>query len=141
MAAEKTTTPTFTPGPWSIAPYAHGDETVNVVANYEEINEPGCRVQRGDWIAELDAGLDFDSDDDAALDRMYANAHLIAAAPDLYEALRDMREAVAAMLRVIAMHPGTIAEEFGEEIQRAGVAVGFGTRAQHAIAKAEGREP
>lgn len=125
MAAEKTTTPTFTPGPWEICTDRVPAGKVDFVV-VESFAYDAIEIVR---------------DAEGHNDNPLGTAHLIAAAPDLYEALKDMREAVAAMLRVIAMHPGTIAEEFGEEIQRAGVAVGFGTRAQHAIAKAEGREP
>ena len=67
-----------------------------------------------------------------------ANALLIAAAPDLLAALKDMRDALAAMMRVVAMHKGAIAEEFGQEIDRLGIRRGFGVRAQNAIARAEG---
>ena len=71
-------------------------------------------------------------------DTLEANARLIATAPDLLAALKDMRDALAAMMRVVAMHEGAIAEEFGQEIDRLGIRRGFGVRAQDAIARAEG---
>jgi len=57
----------------------------------------------------------------------------------LVAALKGMRDTMAAMLRVVAMHESCIAQEFGAEIARIGIAKGFGVRADAAIAKAEGR--
>jgi hypothetical protein len=70
-----------TPGPWSVAPYPEGAELLEVVADYSEL--PGGR-KSAHWIAELDAGgIDDDRETNAA------NARLIAAAPELLEALKD----------------------------------------------------
>lgn len=73
-----------TPGPWGVAPFVYGDEVVNIVKDYKQV--PGGASAH--WIAELDASLDFDSDREAALDEMYDNARLIAAAPELLAACK-----------------------------------------------------
>lgn len=66
-----------------------------------------------------------------------ANSDLIAAAPDLLNALKQMREACAAAMRVIVAVDGAT-ERFADELERAGIPDGFGKRAGDAIAKAEG---
>jgi len=76
-----------------------------------------------------------------------ANARLIAAAPDLYASVRELREAVAAAMRVVAdldtMHLlGASAEarqqRFADELKIAGVANGFGKRADDLLARING---
>ena len=67
-----------------------------------------------------------------------ANARLIAAAPDLYEALKEMRNACAAAMRVIATDALAVTE-WEAELRRIGVTDGFGVRANAALAKAEGQ--
>jgi hypothetical protein len=44
------------------------------------------------WIAELEVQLDYDSDVDAQLKQHEANAHLIAAAPELLAALKALMD-------------------------------------------------
>lgn len=74
-------------------------------------------------------------------DESRANASLIAAAPGLLAALREMQSACACAMRVIAKHDpdDSMTLEFIEELKRANVANGVGVRADAAIAKAEGR--
>lgn len=66
-----------------------------------------------------------------------ANAHLIAAAPELLASCKELREALAAAMRAIATCNG--ADAFISEIKSAGVPNGVGVRADAIIAKAEGR--
>jgi hypothetical protein len=77
-----------------------------------------------------------------------ANAHLIAAAPDLLVSLKELRDAMAAAMRVIAdidagkfvgLPDDTKYQRLIDECAVAGVVNGFGKRADAAIAKAEGR--
>lgn len=83
-----------TPGPWLVAPYCVGDELIEVVADYEEL--PGG-TKRAHWIAQCDAGCDFDGDREEALERNAANARLIATAPDLIDSLKEMVEAYSGL--------------------------------------------
>jgi hypothetical protein len=117
-----------TPGPWELAPFSDGDEIVNVVKGYKRIPN-GASAH---WIAELDAALDLDSDKDAQLDEMYANARLIAAAPDLLAALRDTIAACAVAMRDVEAcgRVGSAVRLWVEQRAEQGRAV---------IAKAEGR--
>lgn len=61
----------FTPGPWMVSDEVHGkgEGIVHIKAKYEEIAVSWRNAINGDY------------------DEFLANAHLIAAAPDLYEAL------------------------------------------------------
>lgn len=90
-----------TKGPWEVAPCSSDDEVRNVVSEYKRV-EGGAQAN---WIAELDASLDFDSDIEGELERLQADAEFIAHArqdiPDLLDALAraqqeivDLREAV-----------------------------------------------
>jgi len=63
-----------------------------------------------------------------------ANAHLMAAAPEMLEALMELREACAACFRIIAQEPG-LATKLDEEFQRIGLNPGFGVRAQDVVRK------
>ncbi len=63
--------PKFTPGPWIIDPVRAGDKEIF-------INQPGDSWKR------LEATV---SRDDCDSKMALANAHLIAAAPDMYDAL------------------------------------------------------
>lgn len=67
------------------------------------------------------------------------NRNLIEAAPALLESCKELREAAAAMMRVLSRHP-QLADDLQAELSAtSGVSDGFGVRAQHAIARAEGR--
>lgn len=75
----------FTPGPWKVD--EHHDGEIEIVG----VNMP--RHQRfgviGEWaLAKVGDDCMWDNPNAEARDR--ANAHLIAAAPDLYEALGDV---------------------------------------------------
>lgn len=66
-----------------------------------------------------------------------ANAKLVAAAPDLLIACKEMREVSAHMMRFIADNVSTEAMmRFADSMENAAFA-GFGVRAQDAILKAE----
>lgn len=88
-------------------------------------------------------------DDTTADGSGYANARLIAAAPDLLAALRECLEVTAAAMRVITqIDIGTLVgapaetrnQAFVDEVKVIGITNGFGVRAKAAIAKAEGAE-
>jgi hypothetical protein len=68
-------------------------------------------------------------------DEAMANAHLVAAAPDLYEALKETLEAAKVAARFIAERGLTSA--FLNQTTH--IRNGFGVRAQQAIAKVEGK--
>lgn len=61
----------FTPGPWSIGPIGYDDEGL--------INDHGGIIASADWHGGSDCRLAIPNS---------ADAHLIAAAPDMYEALK-----------------------------------------------------
>ena len=105
-----------TPGPWALAPYSDCDEVINVVAGYKDI---GGGQSQAHWIAECEAGVDFGDDAEAIIATNEANARLIAAAPDLLAALKDIIEGVDECW--MFDNPGSV------------------DRAQAAIDKAEGR--
>lgn len=89
MSDQGTQTPNFTPGPWTIAPCSDTDETRDIVSEYEQHADG---IKQANWIAELDAQIDSDSDAEAQMATLDANAHLIAAAPDLYAALKALAD-------------------------------------------------
>jgi len=65
-----------------------------------------------------------------------ANAALISSAPELYQYLAEMREALAAAFRVIAQVPN-LSLKLEAEFKHIGLKDGIGVRAQNALAKAE----
>lgn len=65
-----------------------------------------------------------------------AHQRLIAAAPDLLAACKELREALAGAMRVL--HNELLDEVFVEEMAALGIRNGIGVRAEHAIRKAEG---
>jgi hypothetical protein len=83
----------FTPGPWRADVGA--DDTQIVVPREKHIR---LGVE-GEWtLARLDHfEWDFDEDEIARCE-LKANAHLIAASPDLYEALKLLRGCVSTVL-------------------------------------------
>src|SRR5690554_3803697 len=66
----------WTPGPWVVCEYCEASDEVVVVANGAE------------YITSIDVDGQSNSDT-GVMDQIYANAHLIAAAPDLYEACEE----------------------------------------------------
>lgn len=75
----------FTPGPWEIM-YAGQDDMTNAECVAEEMPV----VSIGPiWYCEFSSGLDQD------IQRKYADARLMAAAPDLYSALKRALFALA----------------------------------------------
>jgi hypothetical protein len=112
------TTGTHTPGPWGIRPGIcrndHPDTSADVHGPF------------GDFVANC-----------GCHEQAIANARLIAAAPDLLEACRELRDGLAAAMRAIAICDG--ADAFIAELKNAGVTNGVGVRGDAAIAKAEGR--
>lgn len=79
-----------TPRPWAIAPHPDDAERLEIVSEYSEF--PGGR-KVANWIAECDAGTDSSMAEDElqhALDQNKANARLIAAAPELLDALNGL---------------------------------------------------
>jgi hypothetical protein len=116
-----------TPGPWhfSHGRSNHADSTDGVLGAVETVD--------GWYVCDVWADCVEEHDYEPE-----ANARLIAAAPDLLAALKEMRDACAAAMRVIARHEGQTGE-FVLELKGAGVADGFGVRANALIAKAEGK--
>ena len=107
----------FTPGPWA----------VNVVTTTTE-NCSGQIVQRG-GIAYIKA--DTGHEEVAVLyseKNQSANAHLIAAAPELYESLREMFIAFNLAIIHAQISPGTENSDIAN-------------RAERALAKARGEQP
>jgi hypothetical protein len=101
----------FTPGPWDVY------QTAILSGEVYQVFAPKSKSRH--WIAnvQIDAGKDGDGK---------ANANLIAAAPDLYEALKA----------IVDCHEiGSTQEEFCEQVYD------FIEEAKTALAKAEGREP
>lgn len=78
--------PAYTPGPWSVAPHPDDADLIEVVKNYEEVGNG----KRGHWIADCYA----ENDEPPAIQENIANAYLIAKAPELYEALKNLVIAV-----------------------------------------------
>ena len=68
-----------------------------------------------------------------------ANAHLVASAPDLLASCKELREALAALMRVCFVSDCDHSKAWGAELARLGITDGVGVRAQQAIRKAEGR--
>ena len=71
-----------TPGPWEIAPFAEGDECLEVCAGYRTV---GDGHKQADWIAELIA-----ENVDGGYARNLANARLIALAPEMFDIVRTV---------------------------------------------------
>lgn len=134
-----------TPGPWTAYRMVH-----------EATNEPMSPEQVGEYVrnsvvksAGESGSLDFlfvsVEKPDGPADVCHvgngptspANACLIAAAPDLLASCKELREAMAGAMRVIAEH-GALVEAFEAEMRRIGAKDGFGVRVEEAVAKAEG---
>ena len=108
-----------TPGPW-IVKRLEGTDRIW-----------GIHAANGESIVEADAGCYPPTLEDA---------YLIAAAPDLLAACKELRKACAAAMRVMSALADALPEQrFFEELKNVGIKDGFGKRAQAAVAKAEGR--
>lgn len=70
-----------TPGPWIHTPWKHGKDSV--------LNEIAIHSEFGQWIADTVIDQDCES---ANVENMIANAKLIAAAPELLEAITGLFE-------------------------------------------------
>lgn len=104
----------WTPGPWNVQ-----DAFIAIALEVRD-------AAQGNLVAAMAMYPEADAD-----------AHLIAAAPDLYNAALELREAVAACFRTIATIPG-LADRLELELIEAGVKEGFGKRAGEALDKARG---
>ena len=94
--------PRFTPGPWKIDPLGarvhpgYGDDSFGLMIYGDEkrFDATGDNAWGTAWIFSHspDGGIDspLDDTDRLAMQIGLANAHLIAAAPELYEALEGM---------------------------------------------------
>lgn len=120
---------THTPTPWQVEPHSDTDEIVNVVSEYE-VQPDG--IKRANWIAELDAQIDFDSDVDEQLAVVNANAAFIVRACNAHD---DLVDALKEALRYL--DDGDPETEFVKSFET-GRSVSI-TRLRAAIAKAEGK--
>lgn len=112
-----------TPGPWEIAPHSDEDEVLQIVGEYEAI--PGFG-ESANWIAECDLQEDIETN--------AANARLIAAAPDLLEALHDCVGRLRYLQTQVFGNPN-----FTDRHDDEGACRSVADRADAVIAKAEGR--
>lgn len=134
----------FTPGPWIVLAGADlrdvgGEGVADDALIIASITQDRTNHEHGkaDVICDLWT-LGFNGEGDPARRaEEEANANLIAAAPELLAALKEMREACAAGMRVL--HIAGLEEPFLAEARAVGVTDGFGKRADELIAKAEGR--
>ena len=113
--------PRWTPGPWRVDGQFDAEVDVDIVSDSEDLLicsiEPVMEV----WTASE-----------------VANVRLMAAAPELYDELTEMRGTCAACLRVIYACDAT--KLLLAEFERARVRPGFGIRANAALAKARGEK-
>lgn len=100
-----------TPGPWNVGPHYKGD----VESREGRVCECGPFGSPRSW----------------------ANAHLIAAAPEMYEALQRARTFIA--YARYELEPGEL--QLGDQFPRQGCADKEIARIEAAITKAEGRQP
>lgn len=104
-----------TPGPWTVGPHR------SILGHaFDHSAKEIVTSVRGGSAAAADA-----------------NVQLIAAAPELLACCKELREALAASMRVL--NAADLDDEFIAAMARVGVVNGIGARAEQAIAKAEGR--
>lgn len=124
---------THTPGPWELSELPDG-------AGRRRIDRDGFALAIVCARASFPGGPEYLEKD--------ANAHLIAAAPELLAACKELREAICGAMRVIAdldamkmlgAESETRQQRFVDEMHAIGLKDGFGARAEAVIAKAEGR--
>ena len=116
-----------TPGPWTIEESMPGDGH-----HFIHGADGTCVLCPDDgWNSNY---RDYDS--------RLANARLIAAAPELLDCCKELRDALAGAMRVMVAHAcaegDALTEDFVSEIARLGISDGIGVRADAAIANAEG---
>jgi len=114
-----------TPGPWGVPHFAEPEAGCD------------CRYVLCDSHMGAICTITWNKEGDhPPLEQAQANARLIAAAPELLDACKELRAACAACFRVIGA--AGLVDQIEAELDTAGVTEGFGSRAGAAIAKAEG---
>jgi len=110
-----------TPGPWTIVPYGDGDSLV-------------IHADESEWRI---CFMATPGQSPGAMDRIEANARLVAAAPDMLEALKDALQMIAGLTPL----PMEGLEDWVLQALEATRAKADATRERirEAIAKAEGR--
>ena len=95
-----------TPGPWDVREYRKAGQNGGIIVDELMVILP--RDQDGDDLA---IAADILNPLTAAIDEVaYANAHLIAAAPDLRDALKEARGIIVAILtRTLGCGPDYVA--------------------------------
>jgi len=116
-----------TPGPWKLASRAMRGYRGSVIAVSPKFVAANVAVA--------------DLPDNVREHEAEANARLIIAAPDLLDACQELRDALAAAMRVITAHVDRAAliDAFIDETSRLGIRDGIGVRADTVIAQATGQ--
>jgi hypothetical protein len=112
----------FTKGPWK---WATKDGNSYLIHDNEENNKwpsLGCIVDDGSAGGEYGATIHPDD----------PNAHLIAAAPDMYEALQSAHEVLKALIEPNAIQQTTVINTYAQAVEAE-------QNARAALAKAEGK--
>lgn len=110
-----------TPGPW------------DRLANPPQLRFGDCRLTEQVWGSKR---VCFIESQNVGASTALANACLIAAAPELLEACKELREALAAAMRFID-DAGLDVNAWAADLDRLGIRAGIGVRSQAVIAKAE----
>jgi hypothetical protein len=117
----------FTPGPWTLG--KNGDDCA-----------PGHAICAGPYVIAKVYGGGYPTADGGTswAPRTQADAKLIVCAPELLAAVKELRLVCALQQRLIATNT-RLTERLLERLSAHNIRDGFGKRAEHAIAKAEGR--